>query len=221
MIKKCSYFIGIVGALVVTLTAFKKYETQSESIAYYEVKTPLQTQVLTEKEYINVLNDQLLNDEQEFDLALDKCFVSFKEALAFRESQGDYQSKNTLGYMGKYQFGKSTLNFLGIKDTKRFMKDAALQEEAFVKLLAYNKYVLQKDLRKNVGKKVAGVLITESGVLAAAHLGGAGAVQDYLRSNGQIAFSDAYGTNIKEYLKTFASYDVSQIKAEKNPKIKM
>lgn len=216
MIKKCSYFIGIIGALVVTLTAFKKYETHSESIAYFKVDSPLETQVLTEKEFTMIENEKV---EEPFDLELSKCFVSFKEALAFRESQGDYQSVNTYGYMGKYQFGKSTLRFLGIKDTKKFLKSAALQEKAFVKLLAYNKYVLQKDIRKYVGKKVGGVLITESGILAAAHLGGAGSIQNFLRSNGQIAFNDAYGTSITEYLKKFSSYDVSQIKADKNPKL--
>src|SRR5690606_9590870 len=219
MIKKCSYFIGILGVIVVTLTAFKKYETQTEKIEFYEVNTPLPTKVLTEEEFEKMANQKQSEKTEVFDLRLSKSFVGFKEALAFRESQGDYQSVNTLGYLGKYQFGKSTLRFLGIKDTQRFLKDAALQEKAFVKLLAYNKYILQRDLRKYVGKKIGGVKITESGVLAAAHLGGAGAVQDFLRSNGAKSFHDAYGTDITEYIKKFASYDVSTIKAEKNPEI--
>src|SRR5690606_13075107 len=36
---------------------------------------------------------------------LGKSFVGFKEALAFKESRGDYFSVNTHGYLGKYQFG--------------------------------------------------------------------------------------------------------------------
>ena len=34
---------------------------------------------------------------------LQKNFVGFKEALAFKESQGKYRVVNTLGYLGKYQ----------------------------------------------------------------------------------------------------------------------
>ena len=33
-------------------------------------------------------------------------FNGFKEAVAFKESQGKYSVVNTLGYLGKYQFGK-------------------------------------------------------------------------------------------------------------------
>ena len=40
---------------------------------------------------------------------LEKDFVGFKEALAFKESQGKYTAVNTFGYLGKYQFGKTTL----------------------------------------------------------------------------------------------------------------
>ena len=35
-------------------------------------------------------------------------FIGFKEAVGFKESQGKYNRINTLGYLGKYQFGKST-----------------------------------------------------------------------------------------------------------------
>ena len=40
---------------------------------------------------------------------LERNFMAFKEAVAFKESQGKYTVVNTLGYLGKYQFGKSTL----------------------------------------------------------------------------------------------------------------
>ena len=36
---------------------------------------------------------------------LGNSYISFKEALAFKESRGDYFTVNTLGYLGKYQFG--------------------------------------------------------------------------------------------------------------------
>ncbi|CAM1349242.1 conserved hypothetical protein [Tenacibaculum crassostreae] len=53
--------------------------------------------------------------------------------------------------------------------------------------------------------------------MAAAHLSGAGNVKKYLRSNGTIRFNDAFGTSIQSYLKKFAGYDVSNIKANKKP----
>ena len=36
---------------------------------------------------------------------LGSSYIGFKEALAFKESQGNYFITNTLGYLGKYQFG--------------------------------------------------------------------------------------------------------------------
>src|SRR5690606_9383518 len=62
---------------------------------------------------------------------LGKSFVGFREALAFRESRGDYFIINDFGYMGKYQFGRSTLHLIGIRDTERFLNDPILQESAF------------------------------------------------------------------------------------------
>ena len=35
-------------------------------------------------------------------------FVGFKEFLGFYESGSDYKKINSLGYLGKYQFGRST-----------------------------------------------------------------------------------------------------------------
>ena len=100
-------------------------------------------------------------------------YVGFKEALAFKESQGKYHSINTLGYLGKYQFGKSTLAFFGQFNTQCFMQDAALQEKIFYHNTARNKWILRRDIKRYVGSKMNDIVITESGILAAAHLAGA------------------------------------------------
>jgi hypothetical protein len=42
---------------------------------------------------------------------------------------------------------------------------------------------------------VSGIVVTESGILAAAHLGGAGSVKRYFKNNGEY-IKDAYGTSI-------------------------
>lgn len=143
-------------------------------------------------------------------------FIGFKEALAFKESQGKYHKVNSLGYLGKYQFGKSTLHRLKIYNTIDFINNPALQEDAFVALCSLNKWILKRDIKRSVGQSINGVEITESGILAAAHLAGAGNVKIYLRSKGANIFVDAFGTDVEYYMKLFSGYDTSFIKAVKN-----
>ncbi|MFT5213838.1 MAG: hypothetical protein ACI9WV_001562, partial [Patiriisocius sp.] len=150
---------------------------------------------------------------------LKRDFVAFKEALAFKESQGKYEVVNTLGYLGKYQFGSTTLHRFKIYNTQEFLKDPALQEKAFVALCKVNKWILRKDIKRSVGKTINGIKVTESGILAAAHLSGAGNVKKFLRSNGAQSFSDAYGSSIKSYLKKFGDYNVSTILADQKAKV--
>ena len=45
-----------------------------------------------------------------------KFFIGYKEAIAFKESQGKYKKINSLGYLGKYQFGSETLKTVGVHD---------------------------------------------------------------------------------------------------------
>ena len=150
---------------------------------------------------------------------VEKDFVGFKEALAFKESQGNYFRVNTLGYLGKYQFGRSTLRELNIKNSKKFLKDPLLQEKAFIANLEKNKWLLRKEIKRFSGKRIKGIKITESGILAAAHLGGAGAVKKFLWSYGKETKADAYGTKIEHYLKKFSGYDLSEITPKKSPKV--
>jgi hypothetical protein len=110
-------------------------------------------------------------------LFLGKSYVGFKEALGFKESRGDYQIVNDYGYMGKYQFSKATLRMMGLKNADNFLYDTRQQEAAFMAYTSLNKWILRKDIKRSVGKTIAGVKITESGILAAAHLAGAGNVK--------------------------------------------
>jgi len=150
---------------------------------------------------------------------LEKDFVGFKEALAFKESQGKYTAVNTFGYLGKYQFGKTTLLRFKIYNTKAFLNNPELQEKAFKALCKVNKWILRKDIQRCVGKTINGITISTSGILAAAHLSGAGNVKKFLRSNGTLNFSDAYGSSIESYLKKFGGYDVSEIEPDRNARI--
>ena len=152
-------------------------------------------------------------------LYLKKDFIAFKEAVAFKESQGKYSVVNTLGYLGKYQFGKTTLQRFKIYNTQAFLNNPELQENAFIALCKVNKWILRKDIKRSVGKIINGIKITESGILAAAHLSGAGNVKKFLRSNGVVRFTDAYGSTIQHYMKRFGDYNVSNLVADKKAKV--
>jgi len=150
---------------------------------------------------------------------LGSSYIGFKEALAFKESSGDYFSINTLGYLGKYQFGVGTLQLMGVHDATKFLNDPALQEEVFQTNIARNKWILRRDIKRFDGKRIRGVRVTESGMLAAAHLAGAGNVKKYLRSYGRYDVKDAYGTSIAKYIRNFSGYDVSEVSPKRNPKV--
>lgn len=142
-----------------------------------------------------------------------KSFTGFKEAIAFRESQGQFKLINSLGYMGKYQFGISALRAIGINNSVNFLNNPKLQEEAFLVLLSKNKWELREEIQRYDGDIVNGIRITESGILAAAHLGGAGSVKKFFKSNGRRFIKDNFGTSLKSYMKKFGGYDTSFIVA--------
>ena len=133
---------------------------------------------------------------------------AFLDAIGFRESGNRYDVVNRYGYMGKYQFGKRTLKGLGIKVTQdEFLNSPYIQEKAMYALLSQNKRSLRKYIEKYNGKYVHGVLVTESGLLAAAHLGGAGSVKKWFRT-GKIR-KDGNGVKITSYMKQFGGYDLN------------
>ena len=149
-----------------------------------------------------------------------KFFIGYKEAIAFKESQGKYKKINTLGYMGKYQFGKETLKTVGIHDSSQFLNSPRMQEKAFVALVAKNKSELKDIIKKYEGQIVGGIQVTESGILAAAHLGGVGSVKKFFRNKGKRYFKDAYGTSIRSYMRDFGGYETSGIVANSKAKVR-
>ena len=129
----------------------------------------------------------------------------FLEAIGHRESSNNYLVVNEFGYMGKYQFGKATLKGLGINVTKEeFINDHRLQERAMHMLLSHNRKKLKRYIKKYEGQIIHGILITESGVLAAAHLAGQGNVRKFLKNG--FVFEDGNGTKMTSYMKQFGGY---------------
>ena len=132
---------------------------------------------------------------------------AFLKAIGNYESGNRYHITNRFGYMGRYQFGKSTLKALDIDvSRKEFLNSPPLQEEAMDRLLTANYKSLRRYLRKYEGKYRHGVLVTKSGTLAAAHLVGTGAVSKWFRRGTQA--KDGNGTRLTTYMKVFADYDL-------------
>lgn len=211
MLHKWKFYSVITIIVLVITTSFKRYEFEPMAGFHLQPGEVLEYQVpsLEEKNYVN------------FDIPFTgKTFAGFKQALAFKESQGSYKKVNSLGYLGKYQFGKGTLQTIGVRDSLRFMNSPRLQEKSFEALLAINKHELRNEIQKYVGKEIRGVVVTESGILAAAHLGGAGSVKKFLKSNGRRGIKDAYGTSILSYMDKFGGYDTSIIEAKEKVRVK-
>ena len=135
-----------------------------------------------------------------------KGYNQFLDAIGFRESSNNYKAINQFGYLGKYQFGRTTLNSLGYKkvSNKEFLSSPQLQEKAMNTLLKHNKKILRRQIKKYNNKLVNGILITESGILAAAHLAGPSNVRKWFRKG--LEFQDGNGTKMTSYLKQFANY---------------
>lgn len=211
MIKKWIFYIAILFSVTYLSSGFKPSKLQNGDWS--------QTQNNEEGAYSFPSLEK--NDYVHFSIPFTgKYFIGFKEALAFKESQGKYHKVNTLGYLGKYQFGTETLKTIGIHDSVAFLRSPKLQEKAFVALLSKNKWELREEIQKYSGKIVGGVKITESGILAAAHLGGAGSVKRFLCSNGEKKCKDDYGTSVKSYMKLFGGYQTSAIIADSDAKAK-
>ena len=163
-----------------------------------------------------------------------KTFRDFLEDLGARESGGNYKRVNKFGYLGKYQMGEAALvdcgyykkqvrrynndwtgTFLGkdgVNSVTDFLNNPKAQENA--QIIFKKKqwgYLKALGADKFVGKFVNGYKITQSGLLAGAHLKGAGSVIQYLKSNGNNVGKDAFGTSVESYMRKFSDYDVRMV----------
>ena len=140
-------------------------------------------------------------------------YQSYAQKIGEKESGGKYDAVNTLGYLGKYQFGALALQDMGLvkKGTslkglddpanwnieggkKAFLSNSQLQEDTMVKYTKQNFATLNR----------IGVINDKSsqqeiaGYLAASHLLGPGGAKQLAQGK---AGSDAYGTSSATYFK--------------------
>ena len=214
MIKKRSYFIGLTLLVLVVSSGFitfKEEKLEGFHLSNYEgIKYHVPNEYENEEVIIPVKVPNI-----------GKSFTGFAQKMAYKESRGILHLVNPYGYMGKYQFGRSTLRTVGVYDFQEFLRNAVWQDKAFEALIARNKWELRKEIQKYSGRIINGVEITESGLVAAAHLGGAGSVKKYLRSNGRNGFKDGFGTSLSSYIRKFSNYDISHIEADANAKVNL
>jgi hypothetical protein len=202
MTKKIIFYSGLFASITILSSGFKPFKT--ELFPWFHIFE-------TEEIFYTVPTEIELN-QTFFNIPFSgKTFIGFQESLGARESECKYYKVNSLGYLGKYQFGSETLRILGIKDTINFLNNRKLQEKAFIANLSRNKWDLKEEIEKYTGLIIQGIEITESGILAAAHLGGTGSVKRFLKTNGHRKCKDGYGTSIAEYMRDFGGFDTSLI----------
>lgn len=183
---------GIVLPIIMAFTTIKQTR-QVESVKL-ELKPIVSTQTESKLKSVKIKIKTKNHDD-------------FLDAIGHFESSNRYNVTNRFGYMGRYQFGKSTLKSIGINvSRKTFLNSPDLQEEAMDRLLIQNYKSLRRYINKYEGKYVHGILITKSGVLAAAHLAGAGNVRKFFRKGHE--FKDGNGTKMTLYMETFSGYEL-------------
>lgn len=157
-----------------------------------------------------------------------KGYEEFAEALGQRESGGDYKAVNTLGYLGKWQFGMARLSDLGYTErasgTTDFSNDSFRWKQGYSQEYFLNTPDLQnrifkahiEDLVERIkrafsaylGQKIGNITFTLSGGVAGAHLGGIGGIRAFLNGT---TLSDTFGTSVAEYIEKFGGYNLEKV----------
>lgn len=163
-------------------------------------------------------------------------YADFLQSLASRESSGNSQVVNEFGYAGLYQMGEAALvdagyyrrddtsandwrgswtGKNGINSLNEFLNNTAVQNQA---ITGYHDalwdQITARGLDSKVGQTYKGVPITQSGLIAAAHLIGASGLRGCLNGG---SCSDANNTTALSYMSQFGGFDASPITGSMPP----
>src|SRR6187402_2041850 len=111
MIQKGIFYASILLVVVFISSGFKPYKSQIDKGLSVDENEGI-LYVFPSENVIDYVNLRIP--------FTGRYFVGYKEAIAHKESQGKYRKINTLGYLGKYQFGIETLKSIGINDSLGF-----------------------------------------------------------------------------------------------------
>lgn len=139
----------------------------------------------------------------------------FLTLLSYSESRHNWKVMNEYGYIGKYQMGKSCLLYIGYEkhqvnyifknfDSNPEVFNESMQDAAVKIWVTKLRQSLHLEIKNYAGKNVNGIYITESSIIAAAHLAGVQGVKKWFMTTGEYNPKDAYGTSIEKYMKKFA-----------------
>lgn len=141
----------------------------------------------------------------------EKSHQEFLNDLAMMESSGDYDVVKKEGdYWGRYQLGRIARTELGLSriSQKEFLSNHLLQDGLVTALLIKNKNYLSEYIGKYEGRTVGDIYITQSGILAGAHLRGFNSVIKFLESDGEIDEKDGNNVPVSKYMKMFTNYNL-------------
>jgi integrating conjugative element protein (TIGR03758 family) len=158
------------------------------------------------------------------------AYADFLNSLARRESTGNSHIVNQYGYAGLYQMGESALIDAGyyhrdgtekndwrgswtgkdgMNSLNDFLNTPATQTQA---ITGYHDVlwdqIKARGLDNRVGQTYKGVPITQSGLIAAAHLIGTGGLRSCLNGG---TCTDANNTTALSYMGQFGGFDVASI----------
>jgi hypothetical protein len=142
--------------------------------------------------------------------------LEYLSAIGERESRNNYRVVNRWGFLGKYQFNIRTLYSLGSQykvSRWYFLTHPSLQDSAMIENLKKNRSFLQDIITRYDGTWYHGIYVTESGILAGAHLVGPLGVLAYFnqyRGFGAI-LKDANGTHVRDYIREFSGYSLAML----------
>ncbi len=141
----------------------------------------------------------------------------YTNSLISTESGGNYQAQapNSTA-KGRYQFLDGTRQSICNKypvpcvDANTFLNCPDLQD-------AYFGYLVKDQIQENqnrgnfnyVGQTIGGVEVTESGIIAATHLKGGFAVQQWLQSGGSVNGADPNGTTVSKYMRVHGGHPMT------------
>lgn len=152
-------------------------------------------------------------------------YGAFLEKLGYYESRNTYNITNEYGYLGRWQLGHLALQDVGFMSDSKTYSDLAASygvksDEDFLNSPAAQDYCVQA-LHKKIwgyiryygdeqylGQTMWNIKITISGMVAAAHLVGAGALHEMLKSG--VVATDANGSTATFYLKELGGYNISK-----------
>jgi hypothetical protein len=190
--------------IVLYVYSFNTIEQQKQQ---YSKLLELYCSIDNTQNQINQINETLSCIESErIKRYLSKSKAVFLDSMGFQESSNRYYVENEFGYLGKYQLSLTLIHDLGYQHVtkKQFLSNPELQEEIMDVLIKHHKHIFRNYIEKYDGTEYNGVYITESGIIAAAHLGGAGNLLAYFRQGED--FADAYGTTLSNYMTRFGGY---------------